>query len=89
MTRIVYVSSRSLPISVPNQERFVNSGEDSGVRLTSSPATKPTRKPKEKKKKKRIMLKKNVPHKERESSVNLVRYFYHISKKRVEWMADE
>jgi len=41
LTRIVYVSSRSLPISVPNQERFVNSGEDSGVRLTSSPA--PTR----------------------------------------------
>ena len=37
LTRMVYVSSRSLPISVPNQERFVNSGEDSGVRLTSSP----------------------------------------------------
>ena len=37
LTRMVYVSSRSLPIRVPNQERFVSSGDDSGVRLTSSP----------------------------------------------------
>jgi len=35
-TKIVYASSRSDPIKLPNQERFVSSGEPSGVRWTSS-----------------------------------------------------
>ena len=36
LTIIVYVSSRSVDMRLPNQERFVSSGEASGVWLNSS-----------------------------------------------------
>jgi hypothetical protein len=39
-TRIVNVSSFSVAIRLPNHDFFVNSGEDSGVRCTSSVDTK-------------------------------------------------
>ena len=35
-TMMVYVSSFSVDMRLPNHERFVSSGEDSGVGLTSS-----------------------------------------------------
>ena len=39
LTIIVYVSSRSVDMRLPNQERFVSSGEASGVWLNSSAKT--------------------------------------------------
>ena len=36
LTMMVYVSSFSVDMRLPNHERFVSSGEDSGVGLTSS-----------------------------------------------------
>lgn len=40
LTRIVKVSSFSVVMRFPNQERFVSSGDDSGVKWTSSAETK-------------------------------------------------
>ena len=40
LTRIVKVSSFSVVIKLPNHERFVNSGDESGVKCTSSEETK-------------------------------------------------
>lgn len=39
LTKIVKVSSFSVVIRLPNQERLVNSGDDSGVKWTSSAET--------------------------------------------------
>lgn len=39
LTKMVKVSSFSVVIKFPNQDRLVNSGDDSGVRCTSSAET--------------------------------------------------
>ena len=45
LTIMVYVSSFSVDIKLPNQDRFVNSGEGSGVGFSDISSTIKTKKP--------------------------------------------
>ena len=46
LTIMVYVSSFSVDIKLPNQDRFVNSGEGSGVGFSDISSTIKAKKPK-------------------------------------------